>query len=178
MGFLSRWLRPRVASRAGRALYDSAVSQARSPALYGVMGVPDTVEGRFEAYTLHIVLTLHRLKNQGQRAAETGQALFDEYLQGLDDSLREIGVGDLGVGKKMRKLGEAFYGRARNYDQALAALPDSAPLKDVIARTVLDGVNADPGPLTAYAVQVVESLHGQAVADILEGRVQWPQAAA
>lgn len=178
MGFLSRWLRPRVTSKAGKSLYDSAVVQARSPALYADMGIPDTVEGRFEAYTLHVVLILHRLKGQGQRASETGQALFDDYLQGLDDSLREIGVGDLSVGKKMRKLGEAFYGRARNYEEALAALPDDAPLRDLIARTVLDGTSAAPDSLAAYAARVVESLREQPLGEFHEGRVQWPQAAA
>jgi cytochrome b pre-mRNA-processing protein 3 len=123
------------------------------------------------------VLILHRLKGQGPRAAETGQALFDDYLQGLDDSLREIGVGDLSVGKKMRKLGEAFYGRARNYDEALAAMPDAAPLKDVIARTVFDGAQTPPDALTAYAVAVVDALRDQSLEEILEGRVQWPQVA-
>jgi cytochrome b pre-mRNA-processing protein 3 len=174
---LGRLLKPRGTATTGRRLYDAAVAQARQPALYVGMGAPDTVEGRFELYTLHVVLVLHRLKNEGQRAADLGQALFDAYLQGLDDALREIGVGDLSVGKKMRKLGEAFYGRARNYDDALAALPDAAPLEDVISRTVLEGVETDPAPLTAYAVRCAESLKGQAMADLLEGRVQWPQAA-
>jgi len=175
MGFLGRWLRPRGTARAGKALYDSAVVQARRTDFYTRMGVPDTVEGRFESYTLHTVLLLHRLKNQGPRATEVGQAMFDDYLQGLDDSLREIGVGDLTVGKKMRKLGEAFYGRARNYDAALAVLPDTAALTEVIARTVLDGQDAQPDSLVEYTVRAVAALAGQPIEDIVEGRVQWPQ---
>lgn len=175
MGFIERWLRPRAANRAGRSLYDSAVAQARTPALYLGMGVPDTAEGRFEVYTLHVVLVLHRLKSQGPRAAEISQALFDDYLQGLDDSLREIGVGDLTVGKKMRKLGEAFYGRARNYYDAFDALPDRAALPEVIGRTVLDGVDAAPDSLADYAARCVAALAEQPTADLLEGRAQWPQ---
>jgi cytochrome b pre-mRNA-processing protein 3 len=172
---LGQWLKPRAATAAGRRLYDAAVAQARAPALYLDMHAPDTVEGRFEVYTLHVLLLLHRLKGEGERAADVSQALFDAYLKGLDDALREIGVGDLSVGKKMRKLGEAIYGRARNYDDALAALPDAGPLAEIISRTVLDGRDDSPAPLTAYAARAVEGLRGQPIESILEGRAQWPQ---
>ena len=121
---LSRLFSPRPAVLAGRRLYDCAAAQARSPAFYAVMGAPDTVEGRFELYSLHVALLLRRLKGQGPQAAETAQGLFDAYVQALDDALREMGVGDLSVGKKMRKLGEAFYGRVKAYDEAFSALPD------------------------------------------------------
>ena len=81
-------------------------------------------------------LLLHRLRGEGEQARRDGQALFDAFLHSLDDGLREMGVGDLSVGKKMRKLGEAFYGRAKAYDPALAARPDLAPLKALVGRTV------------------------------------------
>lgn len=174
MGLSGLW-KPRAAVVAGRALYDKAVAQARRPALYTALHAPDTVEGRFELYTLHVVLLLHRLKGQGAKAADISQALFDAYLKGLDDALREIGVGDLSVGKKMRKLGEAFYGRARNYDDALSALPDTGALSAVIGRTVLAGEASGPEPLTAYAVSAVEALASQDMEALLEGRVEWPQ---
>lgn len=173
---LGRLLRPRAVNQAGQGLYDSAVAQARQPALYLALGAPDTVEGRFELYTLHVVLILHRLKGQGAKAADVSQALFDTYLQGLDDALREIGVGDLSVGKKMRKLGEAFYGRAKSYDAALAALPDVEPLKAVVARTVLAGESGAPDDLVAYAARAAAELQSQPVEALLEGRAQWPQA--
>lgn len=172
---LGQWLKPRAATAAGRRLYDAAVAQARTPALYLDLHAPDTVEGRFELYTLHVVLLLHRLKGEGEQAADVAQALFDTYLKGLDDALREIGVGDLSVGKKMRKLGEAFYGRARNYDDALAVLPDEAPLADVISRTVLENQIADSAPLAAYAARAASGLKAQPIESILEGRAEWPQ---
>jgi cytochrome b pre-mRNA-processing protein 3 len=172
---LGQWLKPRAATAAGQRLYDSAVAQARNPALYLQLHAPDSVEGRFEVYTLHVVMLLHRLKGEGERAAEVAQALFDTYLKSLDSALREIGVGDLSVGKKMRKLGEAFYGRARNYDDALAALPDEQPLAEVLGRTVLEGQTADSAPLAAYAARAVASLQAQPVEAILEGRAEWPQ---
>src|SRR6187399_2406964 len=117
---LKNLFKPRPAQTAGRALYAAAVAQARTPGLYAELGAPDTREGRFEIYSLHVYLLLERLKDQGPQAADTAQALFDTYLSALDHSLREMGVGDLSVGKRMRKLGEAFYGRIKGYETALA----------------------------------------------------------
>ena len=108
---LDRLFRPRPAQAAGRALYARAVEQSRMPALYSDLGAPDTVEGRFEVYTLHVMLLLDRLRGEGAEAAEVSQALFDTYVQALDHALREMGVGDLSVGRKMRRLGEAFVAR-------------------------------------------------------------------
>src|SRR5689334_16549162 len=101
---LQRLFRPRPTREMGKALYQSAVAQARSPELYARLGVPDTVEGRFEAYSLHVILLIDRLYREGEQAAETSQALFDAFTTSLDSALREMGVGDLSVGKKMRKL--------------------------------------------------------------------------
>src|SRR5438067_8453352 len=102
MRALKRLFAPRATTEAGKRLYQAAAAQARQPALYAQAGVPDTPEGRFEAYTLHVIVVLHRLKGQGPQAAETAQALFEAFRQSLDDALREMGVGDLSVGKKMR----------------------------------------------------------------------------
>src|SRR5215208_769419 len=133
---LNRLFKPRPAQLAGRALYLRAVEQARAPELYATLGAPDTVEGRFELYSLHVYLLLERLKAQGPHAAETGQALFDAYVKSLDDALREMGVGDLSVGKKMRRLGEAFYGRVKSFEAAFADLPDRTGLEALLTRTV------------------------------------------
>lgn len=172
---LSGLFKPRPAVLAGRRLYASAAAQARSAGFYARLAVPDTVEGRFELYSLHVALLLRRLKGQGPQAAETAQGLFDAYVQALDDALREMGVGDLSVGKKMRKLGEAFYGRVRNYDEAFAALPDTEPLAAIIGRTVLmDAEGADPGPLTAYATAAMAELDGEPLDALLQGDASWP----
>jgi cytochrome b pre-mRNA-processing protein 3 len=172
---LSRLFQPRPAVVSGRRLYASAATQARTPALYADMGAHDTVEGRFEVYTLHVAMVLRRLKGQGTQAAETAQGLFDAYVKSLDLALREMGVGDLSVGKKMRKLGEAFYGRVKNYDEAFAALPDGAPLAAMIGRTVLMGEGeAEPGPLVDYAKAAMALLDGQPLDALLQGEVRWP----
>lgn len=168
--------KPRPAEKAGRALYLAVVEQARQPRLYADLGAPDTLEGRFELYSLHVFLLLDRLKRQGEQAAETAQALFDTYVQALDDALREIGVGDTSVGKKMRKMGEAFYGRVKSYDEALAALPDRGPLEAVIGRTVFAGVDAPPSKALAdYMLAQREALARADLDGFYAGRVAWEQ---
>jgi cytochrome b pre-mRNA-processing protein 3 len=174
---LENWFRRRPAQTAGRALYARAAEQARAPAFYTRLGAPDTVEGRFELYALHVVLLLHRLKAE-PAAAETAQALFDAFARALDDALREMGVGDTSVGKKMRKLGEAIYGRIRAYDTALAALPDQADLKSVLSRTVLADAAGEVDAVAAYVIGAVEALRGQPTETLLKGQVAWPEPAA
>jgi cytochrome b pre-mRNA-processing protein 3 len=172
---LSDLFTPRPAALAGRRLYDSAAAQARQPAFYAAMGAPDSVEGRFELYTLHVALLLRRLKGQGPQAAETAQGAFDAYVKSLDHALREMGVGDLSVGKKMRKLGEAFYGRVKNYDEAFDALPDTAPLAAVIGRTVLMGdAGAQATPFVDYAMTAMAGMDAQPLETLLQGDVSWP----
>jgi cytochrome b pre-mRNA-processing protein 3 len=175
MQAIRRFFAPRAAVEAGRRLYGAASAHARQPALYLAGGVADSPEGRFELYTVHVVLVLHRLKGQGSEAGEVAQALFDTYVGGLDHALREMGVGDLSVGKKMRKLGEAFYGRVKAYDDALAGLPDVGPLQALIGRTVLEGRDgAAAGALAAYVAAAAAALAAQPQAEILEGRLAWP----
>jgi cytochrome b pre-mRNA-processing protein 3 len=170
--FLDRLFRPRPAKLAGAELYLKAAAQARRPALYTAMRTPDTREGRFELYTLHVILLLERLRGQGESAAETSQATFDAYLRGLDDAFRELGVGDMSVGKKMKKLGQAFYGRLRSYDQAVATLPSRAELEALIGRTV--GEEADARALADYLLTARDQLAAQPLDGLLTGNVAWP----
>lgn len=171
---LKRLFKPRPTQVAGQALYARVVAQARSPALYADLSVPDSVEGRFELYSLHVYLLLERLKGQGPQAADVAQALFDTYLSALDHALRELGVGDTVIGKRMRKLGEAFYGRVNSYEQALAALPARASLEALLARTVY--ADADPAATAALAEYVVgqrEALAAQPLDRLNAGEVEW-----
>jgi len=166
--------KPRPARLAGEALYEAATRQARQPDFYRVLGAPDTPEGRFELYTLHVVLLLNRLKGEGAVADEVGQALFDAYLSALDNALREMGVGDLSVAKKMRRLGEAFYGRAKAYATVLAAR-DRVELTALIARTLLaDAAGEGCGKLADYVLAAAEGLAAQPLAAVLEARPLWP----
>jgi cytochrome b pre-mRNA-processing protein 3 len=162
---LQRLFRARPARQQGAALYQAVTRQARQPVFYQALGAPDTVEGRFELYSLHVILLLIRLRGLDEAMSEISQALFDAYLRALDDALREMGVGDLSVGKKMRKLGEALYGRIKRYDQALST-PDGE-LAALLARTVYAQVPDEEAP----------DHHTRAVVDILADYVRRTHAA-
>jgi cytochrome b pre-mRNA-processing protein 3 len=166
-------------SAAGNAasLYGAIVAQARSPAFYSEARVPDTVEGRFEMVVLHTVLATRRLA-QGTPMAELGQEVFDLFCRDMDRSLREMGVGDLSVPKKMRQIGEAFYGRAAAYEPPLAA-GDGAALAEAIARNVYAGA-APPGGsamVAAYAIAAARELAGTGDTELASGRMRFPDPA-
>src|SRR5919198_5479991 len=105
------------------ALYGAIVAQARTPRFYEDYAVPDTVLGRFDMVLLHAVLVLRRLRageaRDGAPAQELSQGLFDAFCRDMDHNLREMGISDQGVPREMRRVGEAFYGRAQAYDVAL-----------------------------------------------------------
>jgi cytochrome b pre-mRNA-processing protein 3 len=163
--------REKAARGLGRELCDSAVRQGRAPALYSKLGAPDTVEGRFELLTLHVILLIDVLRDLGAEAAPSSQALFDAYVRDLDGALREMGVGDLTVGKRMRALGRAFYGRAAAWRAALMALPERAELETLVWRTILAGeAGANPAGLADYAIACREALAAQG-RGVLEGAV-------
>src|ERR1700687_4060447 len=117
------------------SLYGTIVAQARAAPFYRIYGVPDTVNGRFEMVVLHTVLVLRRLESEPVSGRRLGQALFDRFCRDMDGSLREMGIGDLAVPAKMRKIGEAFYGRQAAYGAALAA-PDPEPLIAALKRNL------------------------------------------
>src|SRR5262245_53540287 len=93
------------------AIYGMIVAQAREPLFYRYLGVPDTVNGRFDLLLLHLWMMLRHLRPM-PGGTERSQALFDRFCEDMDANLREMGIGDLAVPKKMQAFGEAFYGRA------------------------------------------------------------------
>lgn len=171
---LDRLFRPRASKGLGEKLYARCVEQSRQPMLYAELKAPDTVDGRFEIYTLHVVLLLDRLRGHGEAATDISQDLFDTYVKALDHALRELGVGDLSVGRKMRKLGEAFYGRGKSYDAAFVALPETASLRSLLERTVHVGVGDAPVTLLVnYVLDQRAALAGQPLERLLAGDVSW-----
>jgi cytochrome b pre-mRNA-processing protein 3 len=166
--------RPSTSRLAADRLHAAAVAQARSPALYAVMGAPDTIEGRFELLCGHVILLLDRLKGAGEPLAETRQSLFDVFVSHLDGAMREMGVGDLAMAKRMRRLGEAFYGRLRAYEGAFDALPELSALEGVVARTILDGCDTRPAELAAYFVAARLALAAQDTSNLVKDGPCWP----
>ena len=122
------------------AIYGMIVTQAREPIFYRDLGVPDTVNGRFDLLLLHLWLLLRRLRT-AQVGVELSQAMFDRFCEDMDDNLREMGVGDQTVPKRMRAFGEAFYGRVQAYDQAIDAGAEA--LAQAICKNILNGAGMD-----------------------------------
>jgi len=154
------------------ALYGAIVAQARLPAFYTAYGVSDTVEGRFDLIVLHLVLILDRLDDA---AAPIGQQLFDVFCCDLDHNLREMGVGDLAVPRKMRGFGEAFYGRQAAYRAALAA-DDGEELEKAFARNIFGVSGVDHGAvrLARYARALTAWLDTESEDALVTGKAVFP----
>ena len=138
------------------AIYGMIVTQAREPSFYRGLGVPDTVNGRFDLLVLHLWMVLRRFKSV-EGGADLSQPLFDRFCDDMDANLREMGIGDLAVPKRMRAFGEAFYGRAAAYD--LALLSGGEALAKALCKNVLNGEGIDKARrLAAYTETVIADL--------------------
>jgi cytochrome b pre-mRNA-processing protein 3 len=135
---------------AARQLYAHVVDQARRPEFYLHWNVPDTVDGRFDMIVLHVVLVMRRLKRDRDQAAGTAQALFDLMFADMDQNLREMGVGDIGVGKRVKAMAKSFFGRLAAYDFALNAEDDTA-LCAALRRNLYRKCSPGDGDVTAMA---------------------------
>lgn len=152
-------------------LFEVVSEASRAPALYRDHGVPDTVEGRFECLTLHVFLVLRRLKALPGEGPDVAQDLIDALFRHLDLSLRNLGVADLSVGKKVKKLAQSVYARVSAYDAALAA-GDADALTQALSRNILGGGSADG--LTAYVRAAVAHLEGLDLPAILAATTLYP----
>ena len=146
-----RWLRrfrPDAPDRAAREVaervYRDLVKQARTPSFYRDLGVPDTPEGRFEMIGLHVALVVRRLRLAGGPGRALAQELIDLLFADVDEGLRHIGIGDLSVGKHVKRLAGNFYARLRALDEALDTVP-GAPLAPMLRTNVYHNA-APPSP--------------------------------
>jgi|SRR5437016_14561524 len=153
----SHFLRPRTPSRGTiEAIYGMIVAQAREPLFYQDLGVPDTVDGRFDMMVLHLWMVLRQLRQFGD-GSHLAQALFDRFCSDTDHNLRELGTGDLAVPRRMREFGEAFYGRSGAYDLAITA--GQGPLVQALCRNIFNGQDSDKARrLAAYVEQALAAL--------------------
>lgn len=136
--------------RKAKALYDRAEAQGRLPVFYADIGVPDTVDGRFEMIVLHCYILMHRLRRSGDR--KLAQKLFDAFFKHMDLSLREMGIGDLGVPKHMKRMMKGFNGRATHYEVAIKS-EDREELKKALQVNVYG------------TVEQIQTLHLDVMAD-------------
>jgi cytochrome b pre-mRNA-processing protein 3 len=163
--------------RAAFQIYNTAVTAARDPFLYATLGIPDTLDGRFDAIGLFIYLTIRRLSEVPPPGPALAQAVFDAMFLDMDVNLREMGVGDMSVGKRIRAMWEAFHGRSAAY---AAAWDDSAALEASLARNLWRG--ADPPVGAASALRRVAraqaaSLAEQGIEAMLRGDITFLPAA-
>ncbi|MEQ8397213.1 ubiquinol-cytochrome C chaperone family protein [Thalassobaculum sp.] len=168
-----RFFKGRRHRRAVEAVYDAIVEQARHPVFYTDYGVADGFEERFELLVLHVHLVVRRLAADGRPGL--AQELFDTLFLDMDRTLRLIGVGDMSVGKRVKDMSRAYYGRTTAYESAL-----SDASTDALAAALARNVFSDPEPtdrgrrLARYVRAAVEGLKAQSLDDISAGSVGFP----
>src|SRR5690606_12288621 len=153
------------------AVYNAIVAQSRREIFYAQWGVPDTLTGRFDMISLHAALVFRRLRSSEAATKTFSQSVFDCFFHDMDRSLREMGVGDLSVPKRIEKMGSLFYGMLSNLSAALEG-GDRAALEGVISRNFHDG--KEHPALAAFIDYILlndDILSTQAIEDIMAGKL-------
>ncbi|HKQ54417.1 MAG TPA: ubiquinol-cytochrome C chaperone family protein [Methyloceanibacter sp.] len=157
-------------------LYGAIVAQARLPVFYQALGVPDTLEGRFLVLSLHLFAVHRRLKAEGEPARELAQDLADRFTADMETVLRELGVGDLSVPWKVRKIAAAHAGLVEELERACGAGDEAVAAS---LANALPPDQRDSGPLSLqlahYVRDSVEALGTQSVAALAAGEVKFPE---
>ena len=174
MLFSNLFRRSNPTDEVAHALYGPVVEKARDPAFYAHLGVPDTVNGRFDMVVIHAMMVARRLRGGGTIADQTSKALLELLFRDMDQSLREMGVGDMGIGKHIKRMAKAFFGRAEAYEAGLDGDPLalSAALKENLYR------NASPREdqvaiMGEYVRRAAGHVANESLDDILAGRVNF-----
>lgn len=151
------------------AIYRAIVAQSRRPRFYAELGVPDTVTGRFDMISLHVALLFRRLRAEGAEGQAFSQAVFDLFFKDMDRSLREMGVGDLAVPKRIQKMGNLFFGLMTKLNEALDRA-DRPEIEAILSRNIYGG---EPSPhlaaLADYVVAEAARVNALPKADIMAG---------
>ncbi|MBV9833839.1 MAG: ubiquinol-cytochrome C chaperone [Alphaproteobacteria bacterium] len=156
-------------------LYAAIAMQAREPVFYADLGVPDTVDGRFDLLVLHAWMAMHRLDAEAQ-SGQIKQDLFDAMFAHLDLTLREMGAQDLGVGRRIKRMADGFNGRCTTFREAWLS-GEPAKLQDALARNVFGKVTPTPEALAVLARYVGDSigrLTATPAAALMAGQIAWP----
>ncbi|GHD47602.1 ubiquinol-cytochrome c chaperone [Thalassobaculum fulvum] len=168
-----RLFKGRRQQRPAEAVYEAVVRQARHPVFYTEYGVVDGFEERFDMLVLHVHLVVRRLAEGG--AADRAQEVFDALFFDMDRTLRAIGVGDMSVGKRVKDMIRAYYGRTASYEAALTGPAESA-LAAALARNVFGSHEAGAGAerLARHVRVTVAALAAQPTAEIANGSIGFP----
>jgi cytochrome b pre-mRNA-processing protein 3 len=171
------WFKSDPLKPLAEALFAQVSAAARQPALFAQHGVPDTVEGRFEALSLHVFLVARRLDALGQGGKDLAQRLMDRFFFDLDDAMRAIGIGDTSVGKKIKTYARNFYGRVDAYSAGLSASAEADVLPQAILRNLLGGdaaLAAQARALAAYIRRCAVHLEELDLARFQDGSKLFP----
>lgn len=154
-------------------IYSEIVAAARQPFLYSEIGVPDTPLGRFEMLCLHMFLFLHRVRDLDGAPRDLAQHVTDVFFTDVDHSLRELGIGDIGIPRRVKKLARMFYGRAQAYGQAIDQNDPEAMAAALLRNVKPESTNWPGSPYLAdWAFSAHRNLQGQTTAEILAGNVR------
>ena len=155
----ARLFRTDPMKKPARAAYEAVLSASRRPEFYRDAGAPDTVDARFDMLLIHAVIFFRRVRGEGAAGAHMNQLVFDIMFDDMDAALREMGTGDPSVGKRIKEMGQAFYGRAEAYEAALNAT-DEVALSDIILRNIFasDDEDADAKSFTSSEVETSNTL--------------------
>jgi cytochrome b pre-mRNA-processing protein 3 len=165
------WLRRRSEDEAVARIYERIVAQSRRPEFYRDLGVADSLDGRFDMLVLHAMLIMRRFKQDGERTRVLGQNLFDHMFYDMDRSLREIGVSDLAVGKRVKQMSSAFLGRIAAYEEGLDGAEDTleaALIRNVYRDEIPEGDAASR--LAGYMRETDTRLREMPLEPILEAK--------
>jgi len=167
-------LRPTGEARAASSLYGSVVAQARDRRFFSALGVPDTLDGRFETLALHVFLLLHRLKLESwEGTAGLARAVIEAFVADMDRTLREMGAADLGVGRRVKEMTQALYGRIKAYEEGLAQGGDGA-LEAALRRNLYGTLDmprlADLAAVARYVRRQHTALAAQPISLLRAGR--------
>lgn len=165
----------RRSREAEHKVYCEIVAQARQPVFYTDFLVPDTIDGRFDLIVVHAVLYFRRMRGEGEKVSDFAQGVFDLFFQDMDGSLREMGVSDTRVPKKVKVMGEAFYGRADAYIPAI----DDGNVDELAAALGRNLFPEQPEPvaqtrLARYTLDAAKRLEDQPTGDLMNGTLVWP----
>lgn len=163
------------------AQYEELTAAARQVVFYQSNHVPDTVLGRFDMMTIHMVLYLRATRGAGENIPELSQDVVDSFFEDIDHSIRELGIGDAGVPKRMKKLAKMFYGRAESYGNAIDA-NDIDELATALARNIHpelvkdeDEQAPDMTELAQYMIETDQKLKVFGHDQLIKGQLVFPR---
>ncbi|MCI5049264.1 MAG: hypothetical protein MRY32_02905 [Rickettsiales bacterium] len=173
---LTRWFQPSLEKEASHRLYITLVAQARQPFFYTDLEVEDSLDGRFDMILLHLFLLSHRLKDAKSEEADLiSRTVLETFISDMDRSLRELGVGDTGIARRMKKMGEALNGRLTVYADAIDSQEN---IKQAIKHNLFREKEVSDKTLNAFADYTnhcIAHLSEQSMDIILMGELSWPK---